>query len=163
MTLVDTRYTARGPFCCAAASPLTPSVSRSQLPDHVHDSWSSPARTQWLAHNNAVFDVAWCDGDDKLLTASGDQRCKLWDAETRTCLLSLRGHGGSVKSVATRRELPWAALSGSRDGSVALWDMRQPQRSRTRAGVLDVFLPPAGSVKARPSYFCFCFCSAQTL
>ena len=51
---------------------------------------------QWMAHNNAIFDVAWCAGDRQLVTASGDQKARLWDVEQQRHLQSLRGHSGSV-------------------------------------------------------------------
>jgi denticleless len=36
----------------------------------------------WRAHNNAIFDLAWVDGVNKLLTAAGDQFIVLWDVPT---------------------------------------------------------------------------------
>lgn len=81
--------------------------------------------SQFLAHPNAIFDVQWTDRDTKLLTASGDQSIKLWDAETEQCIVSFRGHGGSVKSVASHRNGAGNVFaSGARDGAIMLWDVR---------------------------------------
>ena len=66
------------------------------------------------------------------MTGSGDQTCRVWDVETRRFLVSLRGHTGSIKSVSTREGAPWAVASGSRDGTVGLWDLRSPTRTSAR-------------------------------
>lgn len=34
---------------------------------------------EWMAHWNAVFDLAWVPGEFKLVTAAGDQTAKFWD------------------------------------------------------------------------------------
>lgn len=73
-----------------------------------------------------------------MITASGDQTIRVWDA-TRVSTLSeggadyrmhpiieCRGHTGSVKSIATLTECMSVIASGARDGSVRVWDLRQP-------------------------------------
>eukprot|EP00898_Chlorokybus_atmophyticus_P004010 jgi/Chlat1/460/Chrsp103S01070 len=79
---------------------------------------------KWLAHLNAVFDIAWVKGGSHLLTASGDQTVRLWDVETRTHAVTFTGHRGSVKSVYGMHNNPSCLVSGSRDGSLMLWDSR---------------------------------------
>ena len=45
---------------------------------HVPSAPSAGARRiDWRAHYNAIFDVAWVPGQDRLLTASGDQSVRL--------------------------------------------------------------------------------------
>ena len=58
----------------------------------------------WLAHQNAIFDVAWITGEKQLLTASGDQTVALWDGVEEAQLLTFKGHTSSVKSLAVRPE-----------------------------------------------------------
>jgi denticleless len=50
-------------------------------------------------HRNAVFDVEWMPGENKLLTASGDQTIALWDIATEQVVSVFRGHSSSVKTV----------------------------------------------------------------
>lgn len=57
------------------------------------------ARARWVVHNNAAFDVAWCQGDTAVATASGDQTARVSDVETQVVTATLVGHVGSVKSV----------------------------------------------------------------
>ncbi len=53
----------------------------------------------WLAHQNAVFDLDWVPGQDGLVTASGDQSVGLWDVETEERIATFRGHTSSIKTV----------------------------------------------------------------
>jgi len=91
---------------------------------------------QWFAHDNAIFDVAWCHRDDRLLTASGDQSVKLWDVETNVCHRTFKRHNGSVKAVSVRPDGGCGDVFAScgRDGTIALWDARESRR-RGRRGV----------------------------
>ncbi|KAF3944301.1 hypothetical protein CMV_029224 [Castanea mollissima] len=78
----------------------------------------------WVAHHNAVFDLCWIKEDTQILTASGDQTMKVWDVQERKCIGVLSGHTGSVKSMCSHPSNPDIIISGSRDGSFALWDLR---------------------------------------
>ncbi|XP_042377668.1 denticleless protein homolog [Zingiber officinale] len=88
----------------------------------------------WIAHSNAIFDICWNKEDNQILTASGDQHIKIWNAEKRTCTGSLAGHTGSVKTVCSHSSNPDLVVSGSRDGSFALWDLRCSFSSTNRFG-----------------------------
>lgn len=83
---------------------------------------------QWLAHANAVFDVAWGDGDRVVVTASGDQRARVWDTATQQPLATLAGHAGSVKAAAVAGCAPWCVATGARDGALCVWDTRAPRQ-----------------------------------
>uniref|UniRef100_A0A0D3FMU1 Uncharacterized protein n=1 Tax=Oryza barthii TaxID=65489 RepID=A0A0D3FMU1_9ORYZ len=80
--------------------------------------------SDWVAHNNAIFDVCWIKDGSQLLTASGDQTVKIWSVENKKCLGVLSGHTGSVKSLSCHSSNPELIVTGSRDGSFALWDLR---------------------------------------
>ncbi|KAJ4974853.1 hypothetical protein NE237_008027 [Protea cynaroides] len=99
----------------------------------------------WVAHSNAIFDICWIKDDSRLLTASGDQSVKLWDAEKRECLNFLMGHTGSVKSLCSHPSSSDLIVSGSRDGSFALWDLRCKPSSKNKHG--EPFLNPIAVVE----------------
>ncbi|KAL6960553.1 hypothetical protein U1Q18_038316 [Sarracenia purpurea var. burkii] len=79
---------------------------------------------EWVAQENAIFDVCWIKEDTNIVTASGDQSIKVWDAQEKKCIATLMGHTGSVKSICSHPTNLDLIVSGSRDGSFALWDLR---------------------------------------
>ncbi|XP_028809169.1 denticleless protein homolog [Denticeps clupeoides] len=80
--------------------------------------------SEWLAHENAVFDVAWVPGEACLVTASGDQTARLWDVKSGEQLGSFRGHQCSLKSVAFSPQEKAVFCTGGRDGNIMVWDTR---------------------------------------
>ncbi|KAI3716972.1 hypothetical protein L1987_68231 [Smallanthus sonchifolius] len=95
-------------------------------------------KCKWLAHDNAVFDVCWIKDDNNLLTACGDHSIKVWDSQERKCLLALTGHTGSVKSISAHPSNHDVIVSGSRDGSFALWDLRCSRSTRAHSNSLTI-------------------------
>ncbi|XP_029108873.1 denticleless protein homolog [Scleropages formosus] len=79
---------------------------------------------EWMAHDNAVFDIAWVPGEPKLVTASGDQMAKLWDVNAGEMLGIFKGHQCSLKSVAFTRQEKAVFCTGGRDGNIMIWDTR---------------------------------------
>lgn len=79
---------------------------------------------EWLAHENAVFDIAWVPGEPQLVTAAGDQMARLWDVKSGELLGSFRGHLCSLKSVAFSPQDKAVFCTGARDGNIMIWDMR---------------------------------------
>ncbi|BBH00446.1 Transducin/WD40 repeat-like superfamily protein [Prunus dulcis] len=92
----------------------------------------------WVAHQNAVFDVCWIKDDTQIMTASGDQTIKVWDIQEKKCTAILMGHTGSVKSLCPHPTNPEIIVSGSRDGSFALWDMRCNSSSKNIHGEIAI-------------------------
>ncbi|XP_051122888.1 uncharacterized protein LOC127245846 [Andrographis paniculata] len=80
--------------------------------------------SEWVAHQNAIFDLCWIKDDANMLTASGDQSIKVWDTQEKTCIRALMGHTGSIKSISCHPTNQDLVVSGSRDGSFAVWDIR---------------------------------------
>ncbi|XP_030443416.2 uncharacterized protein LOC115665714 isoform X1 [Syzygium oleosum] len=104
----------------------------------------------WVAHQNAIFDICWIKEDTKILTASGDQTIRLWDVENRKSSGVLMGHAGSVKSLCSHPTNSDLLVSGSRDGSFAIWDLRCKCNTRNRQG--EFCISPTYMVKgAHPS------------
>ncbi|XP_058773123.1 uncharacterized protein LOC131647231 [Vicia villosa] len=93
---------------------------------------------EWSAHNNAVFDVNWIKDDTQILTASGDQTVRVWDVQEQKCLGVLVGHLGSVKSICSHPSNSDILVSGSRDGSFRLWDLRCNSTAKNRRGEVSI-------------------------
>ncbi|EEF40951.1 denticleless protein homolog [Ricinus communis] len=100
--------------------------SRKKFPSYAsHQECSDTARiSDWVAHQNAIFDICWIKEDTNILTASGDQTIKIWDAQEKKCIGVLMGHTGSIKSMCSHPTNSDILVSGSRDGSFATWDLR---------------------------------------
>ncbi|KAM8945423.1 denticleless protein homolog [Pelodytes ibericus] len=79
---------------------------------------------EWMAHTNAVFDIAWVPGEHKLVTASGDQTAKLWNVNAGEVIGVCKGHQCSLKSVAFSKFETAVFGTGGRDGNIMIWDTR---------------------------------------
>eukprot|EP00741_Cyanophora_paradoxa_P006479 tig00001003_g6272.t1 len=124
------------PFCCAWSSPANEASAHMRLAASGEDGritivnpfrrarGSGLERTQWIGHVNAVFDVAWCHGGSSVASASADQTCRIWSAETQQSTALLAGHKGTVKVIRPSPFNPHVFLTGCRDGSACLWDVR---------------------------------------
>ncbi|KAK3183628.1 hypothetical protein Dsin_030914 [Dipteronia sinensis] len=139
-----------------------------------HDNTEKARISEWTAHQNAIFDICWIKEDNNILTASGDQTIKVWDAQEKKCIGVLMGHKGSVKSVCSHPTNSGIFLefyylqkvfsffekqncnvnchcssdlvvSGSRDGSFNIWDLRCNNSSKSRNS--EVCIAPSAAVK----------------
>ncbi|KAH1080687.1 hypothetical protein J1N35_020448 [Gossypium stocksii] len=110
-----------------------------------HENAEKARIDDWLAHQNAIFDVCWIKEDTHILTASGDQTIKVWDAQDKKCAGVLMGHTGSVKCLSSHPTNSDLVLSGSRDGSFAIWDLRCKSNSKSRCD--EVCHPSTSMVK----------------
>lgn len=91
----------------------------------IHDTQSSSPRKGEDIHHNAIFDLAWLAESFKLITVSGDRTARLVDIENDMQVTQIfMGHTRSVKTVATRDGDPSTFATGSRDGSIRVWDTR---------------------------------------
>ncbi|XP_060082878.1 denticleless protein homolog [Ylistrum balloti] len=94
--------------------------------------------TEWQAHSNAIFDLAWVPLENKLVTASGDQTAVLWDVPRAEKMDVFKGHTSSVRTVAFRSDDSAVFATGSRDGHIMIWD--------TRCNRKDGFLSPVNTI-----------------
>eukprot|EP00904_Undaria_pinnatifida_P005694 jgi/Undpi1/2254/HiC_scaffold_13.g05640.m1 len=83
--------------------------------------------SEYRALINCIFDLEWTHGDRRIVLACGDGKCRVQDVETSAEVLVLSGHSGSVKAISANPLEHSVLLSGSRDGSFALWDTRLHQ------------------------------------
>ncbi|XP_075893705.1 denticleless protein homolog [Nelusetta ayraudi] len=103
------------------------------------ESRENPLLKEWLAHENAVFDIAWVPGNSHMVTASGDQMARLWDVKSGELLGSFKGHLCSLKSVAIAPQETDVFCTGARDGNIMLWD--------TRCSKKDGFYKPTNQIR----------------
>ena len=139
------------PFC-AAFYPMSNVVACGdeegviRLIDTSRDrEWNIVRRTEFQAHSNAIFDLAWVPGTQRTLTSSGDQTIRLFDVRTQAQLCVYQGHRASVKAVSPADAHIFA--SGGRDGSVCIWDSRlsEPRPALIIANAHALALPAAAA------------------
>lgn len=77
-------------------------------------------------HSNGILQVRWFHGDNsKLFTASADKSVAWWDAVEGARIKKLVGHTSIVNACAVTSVGSPLGVSGSDDGTVKLWDLRE--------------------------------------
>ena len=71
-------------------------------------------------HSYGVLSVAYSPDGTKIISGSGDETVKIWDANTGECLKTLEGHSVWVFSVAYSPD-GTKIVSGSLDNTVKIW------------------------------------------
>jgi len=51
-----------------------------------YDGKDSELKGELVGHTGGIYGLAWDGSGRKILTASGDKTCRMWDIETKTCL-----------------------------------------------------------------------------
>ncbi|KAL5527271.1 hypothetical protein ACEPAG_6062 [Sanghuangporus baumii] len=88
------------------------------------------SRTTLLIHANGIFDVKWSPSDNLIATASGDRTVAITDPSSSTdvALYHLVGHSHTAKCIAWDPRSNDLLVSGGRDGSICLWDLRAKRK-----------------------------------
>jgi serine/threonine protein kinase len=74
-------------------------------------------------HTHWVESVAFSPDGTRIVTGSGDNTAKVWDARTGTTQLELKGHTSAVSSVAFSPDAT-RIVTGSFDNTAKVWDAR---------------------------------------
>ena len=103
--LVAQEYFQHGGGCRSTSLPALASlyVPKSSLPAEaaipaVLSASIQHSRTTLQGHTNAVLSAIFSPDGCRVLTASGDQTARLWEADTGKLLATFQGHGGGVRS-----------------------------------------------------------------
>ncbi|TEB35367.1 WD40 repeat-like protein [Coprinellus micaceus] len=124
------------PYACAyshgARNGRTPYLAVAHEEGTVHifntskrrDWDEEPQRQTITNHSNGVFDVQWDNSDSRIVTCSGDKSALITDVRTGQCTHGLAPQGSTVKCVAWDPNHQDLLATGSRDGSIHLFDLR---------------------------------------
>ena len=84
------------------------------------------------AHTGYVSCCRFLSTGSKILTASGDMTCMLWDVESGVVEHTYSGHSGDVMSMSCKNDK--VMVSGACDALAKVWDLNQPTVCRTFEG-----------------------------
>ena len=77
-------------------------------------------------HTNAILQVKWVPSDStKLFTCGADKCVSWWDSVEGARIKKLKGHASIVNCCGVNKFGSPVGVSGSDDGTVKLWDMRE--------------------------------------
>ena len=106
-------------------------------------------------HSDNVYSVAYSPDGTKIISGSGDNTVKIWNANTGQCLQTLEGHSDWVVSVAYSPDRT-KIISGSDDRTIKIWDAITGQCLQTLEGhssnVISVAYSPDGTKIVSGSY-----------
>ncbi|PSK36757.1 hypothetical protein B9Z65_1940 [Elsinoe australis] len=85
----------------------------------------SPLVQTYSAHGYEILDLHIADDNARFVSCGGDKIVFLWDVATAKTLRRFTGHLGRVNAVRFAGEEEALVVSGSYDGTVKVWDMKQ--------------------------------------
>ena len=80
---------------------------------------------QLSGHKGAILDLQWARDSRTVFSASADMTIASWDLETGERIRRHVGHEGVINCLDIGKRGEELLLSGSDDGSYAVWDPRQ--------------------------------------
>ncbi len=84
-------------------------------------SWPAPPLV-WTGHASAVLCVSYSPNGTRIVTGSGDNTIRIWDAESGAVVCGpIMGHRASVRSIAHSPD-GRRIISGSSDRTIRIWD-----------------------------------------
>ena len=89
-------------------------IASTSLPEHAPCSI-------YNGHSSSVNAAAFSPDGKRIISGSGDNTLKLWDAHSGTCILTLSGHSRGVNAAAFSPD-GQRIISGSDDNTLKLWD-----------------------------------------
>lgn len=139
---------AESPFTDILFAPDNRRLFASHATGHVSEwLYAAPAPLRQFNHGGPVYGVAISGDGRTIVSCSGDQTVRVWDAAAGQQRAQLNGHQGAVYGLALTSDAALALSSGA-DGTLRLWDVaggRQLKQISSSGGtVYSIALDPQG-------------------
>jgi len=115
-------------------------LDRHLIHDHLRgfewDYWNRLLKSDLLTlkgHTDGVYSVSFSPDGKRIVSGSGDNTLKVWDAQTGQETLTLEGHSDWVSSVSFSPDGK-RIVSGSDDNTLKVWDAQTGQETFTLKG-----------------------------
>ncbi|CAH1757245.1 8756_t:CDS:10 [Entrophospora sp. SA101] len=82
-------------------------------------------------HSGAIMELQWSRDSSKIFSCSTDKTVGVWDVPMGLRIKKFKGHSLFVNSVSSTRRGNEILASGSDDGSIKIWDLRQKDAAET--------------------------------
>jgi len=112
----------------------------------IWDTKTMSCKATLRGHNDFVRSVCVLDDMDTIVSASDDMKLRKWSIQTEKCLGILSGHKKGIYSVAAGPQ--GMVASASRDCTVKLWNVGQPQQSLKGNRLVEEFKVHNGDVNS---------------
>ncbi|OZC09719.1 hypothetical protein X798_03122 [Onchocerca flexuosa] len=100
---------------------------------HFLDARENVIRNSISADRSCVIDLSFvANRPNNLLSISGHAKVTSWDIERQFALQQFLGHEGSVRALSVSDDNPDLFATGARDGTICIWDRREPQAAIVR-------------------------------
>merc|ERR1711920_1106270 len=96
-----------------------------------------------IGHEGEISKAQFSPNGAKIITASSDRTCRLWNVETGECLQVLEGHGDEIFSCAFNYEGD-TIITGSKDNTCRIWKdnlFMPPEEGEAHPGLERPHLP----------------------
>lgn len=104
-----------------------------QLNNKNLDRIFSDRKQHSYSHENVIYALIFSNKGDLLISGSADRTIKVWNSITGSLKFTLRGHTGSVRTLAIS-PCDRFLISGSADGTIRIWDLAT---SLTKPHIID--------------------------
>ncbi|KAM3717347.1 Denticleless protein [Dirofilaria immitis] len=100
---------------------------------HFLDARENAISNSISADRSCVIDLSFvANRPNNLLSISGHAKVASWDIERQLMLQQFLGHEGSVRALSVSDDNPDLFATGARDGTICIWDRREPQATVVR-------------------------------
>lgn len=118
--ILDVTFNTTGSMLVTASADGTARVHVLSMEDENSDAMTGECTAILIGHDGEISKCAFNPQGTKIITASSDKTCRVWNAFTGECLQMLEGHADEIFSCAFNYEGD-TIITGSKDNTCKIW------------------------------------------